>query len=66
MVSSVTRLLITLHWNMTTRDRIERLSSTIDTLNPFEDKRDFAASILSECSSFQFDNEEEFYLPTTT
>ena len=41
-----------------TQDRIERLSSTIDTLNPFEDKRDFfATSILSECSSFQFDNE---------
>ena len=40
------------------QDRIERLSSTIDTLNPFEDKRDFfATSILSECSSFQFDNE---------
>ena len=31
------------------QDRIEKLSSTIDTLNPFEEKRDyFATSILSE------------------
>ena len=31
------------------QDRIEKLSNTIDSLNPFEEKRDyFATSILSE------------------
>ena len=40
------------------QDRIEKLSNTIDTLNPFEEKRDyFAASVLSESESFQFDTE---------
>ena len=40
------------------QDRIEKLSSTIDTLNPFEEKRDyFASSILSECENLQFDTE---------
>jgi len=40
------------------QDRIEKLSSTIDSLNPFEDKRDFfATSILSECENLQFDTE---------
>ena len=39
-------------------DRIEKLSSSIDTLNPFEEKRDyFATSILSESVSLQFDSE---------
>ena len=39
-------------------DRIEKLSNTIDTLNPFEEKRDyFATSVLSESMSLQFDNE---------
>ena len=39
-------------------DRIEKLSNTIDTLNPFEEKRDyFATSVLSESTSLQFDNE---------
>jgi len=39
-------------------DRIEKLSNTIDSLNPFEEKRDFfATSILSECISLQFDSE---------
>ena len=39
-------------------DRIEKLSSTIDSLNPFEEKRDyFATSILSESVSLQFDSE---------
>ena len=34
------------------QDRIEKLSESIDTLNPFEEKRDFfATSILSESSS---------------
>ena len=39
-------------------DRIEKLSSTIDSLNPFEEKRDyFATSVLSESISLQFDTE---------
>ena len=40
------------------QDRIEKLSSSIDSLNPFEEKRDFfATSILSECENLQFDTE---------
>ena len=40
------------------QDRIEMLSDTIDSLNPFEDKRDyFATSILSESVNLQFDTE---------
>tara|TARA_B100000963_G_C22553666_1_gene638011 strand:+ start:229 stop:693 length:465 start_codon:yes stop_codon:yes gene_type:complete len=40
------------------QERIEKLSKTIDSLNPFEEKRDyFATSILSECVSLQFDTE---------
>ena len=40
------------------QDRIEKLSNTIDSLNPFEEKRDFfATSILSESINFQFDSE---------
>ena len=40
------------------QDRIEKLSKTIDSLNPFEEKRDyFATSILSESVNFQFDTE---------
>ena len=39
-------------------DRIEKLSKTIDSLNPFEEKRDyFATSVLSECENLQFDTE---------
>jgi len=39
-------------------DRIEKLSNTIDSLNPFEEKRDyFATSVLSESVSLQFDSE---------
>ena len=41
-----------------TQERIERLSNSIDTLNPFEEKRDFfATSILSESINLQFDSE---------
>jgi len=41
-----------------TQDRIEKLSNTIDSLNPFEEKRDyFATSVLSESESLQFDTE---------
>ena len=40
------------------QDRIETLSNTIDSLSPFEEKRDFfATSILSESTNLQFDSE---------
>ena len=40
------------------QDRIEKLSNAIDSLNPFEEKRDFfATSILSESINLQFDSE---------
>ena len=40
------------------QDRIEKLSNTIDSLDPFEEKRDyFATSVLSESESHQFDTE---------
>ena len=40
------------------QDRIEKLSTTIDSLNPFEEKRDyFATSVLSESENLQFDTE---------
>ena len=38
-----------------TQERIEKLSESIDTLNPFEEKRDyFATAVLSESSSLIF------------
>tara|TARA_Y100001958_G_C21089685_1_gene443187 strand:+ start:97 stop:558 length:462 start_codon:yes stop_codon:yes gene_type:complete len=41
-----------------TQDRIEKLSNAIDSLNPFEEKRDyFATSVLSESENLQFDTE---------
>ncbi len=40
------------------QERIEKLSNTIDSLNPFEEKRDyFAVSVLSESENLQFDTE---------
>ena len=40
------------------QDRIEKLSASIDSLSPFEEKRDFfATSILSESINLQFDSE---------
>ena len=46
------------------QDRIEKLSNTIDTLNPFEDKRDyFATSVLSESISLNFDSEGRVSIP---
>ena len=40
------------------QDRVEKISNTIDSLNPFEEKRDFfATSILSESTNLQFDSE---------
>ena len=40
------------------QDRIEKISTAIDSLNPFEEKKDyFATSILSESINLQFDSE---------
>jgi MraZ protein len=40
------------------QNRIEKLSDSIDTLSPFEEKRDiFATSVLSESINLQFDSE---------
>ena len=46
------------------QDRIEKISNSIESLNPFEEKRDFfATSILSESTSLQFDTEGRVLLP---
>ena len=40
------------------QNRIEKLSDSIDSLSPFEEKRDiFATSVLSESTNLQFDSE---------
>jgi len=40
------------------QDRIEKISNAIDSMNPFEEKKDyFATSILSESINLQFDRE---------
>ena len=40
------------------QNRIEKISNTIDSLNPFDEKKDyFATSILSESINLQFDSE---------
>ena len=40
------------------QNRIEKLSDSIDSLSPFEEKRDiFATSVLSESVNLQFDSE---------
>ena len=45
------------------QDRIEKITNTIDSLNPFEEKRDFfATSILSESINLQFDSEGRILL----
>ena len=45
------------------QDRIEKISNTIDSLNPFEEKKDFfATSILSESINLQFDGEGRILL----
>ena len=47
------------------QNRIEKLSDSIDSLNPFEEKRDvFATSVLSESVSLQFDSEGRISLPS--
>ena len=46
------------------QDRIEKISNAIDTLNPFEEKRDyFATSILSESVELHFDTEGRVIIP---
>ena len=45
------------------QDRIEKISSAIDSLNPFEEKKDyFSTSILSESINLQFDGEGRILL----
>ena len=40
------------------QDRVEKISTAIDSLNPFEEKKDyFVTSILSESINLQFDSE---------
>ena len=47
------------------QDRIEKISNAIDSLNPFEEKKDyFATSILSESINLQFDSEGRILLTT--
>ena len=47
------------------QNRIEKLSDSIDSLNPFEEKRDvFATSVLAESVNLQFDGEGRISLPT--
>ena len=45
------------------QDRIEKISNAIDSLSPFEEKKDyFATSILSESINLQFDSEGRMLL----
>ena len=45
------------------QDRVEKISNAIDTLNPFEEKKDFfATSILSDSINLQFDSEGRIIL----
>ena len=44
--------------------RIEKISNTIEALNPFEEKRDiFATSVLAESVNLQFDTEGRISIP---
>ena len=46
------------------QSRIEKLSESIDSLNPFEEKRDiFATSVLSDSVNLQFDSEGRVSIP---
>ena len=46
------------------QSRIEKLSESIDSLNPFEEKRDvFATSVLAESVNLQFDSEGRISIP---
>ena len=45
------------------QDRIEKITNSIDDLNPFEEKKDyFATSILAESVNLQFDSEGRILL----
>ena len=47
------------------QNRIEKISNAIDSLSPFEEKKDyFATSILSESVNLQFDSEGRISLTT--
>ena len=47
------------------QNRIEKLSNSIDSLNPFEEKRDiFATSVLAESVNLQFDSEGRISIPS--
>ena len=47
------------------QDRIEKISTAIDSLNPFEEKRDyFSTSVLAESANLQFDSEGRISLST--
>tara|TARA_B100001123_G_scaffold319763_1_gene358511 strand:+ start:398 stop:778 length:381 start_codon:yes stop_codon:yes gene_type:complete len=47
------------------QSRIEKISESIDSLNPFEEKRDvFATSVLAESENLQFDNEGRVSIPS--
>jgi len=46
------------------QNRIEKLSDSIDSLSPFEEKRDiFATSVLAESINLQFDGEGRISIP---
>ena len=48
------------------QNRIEKLSESIDSLNPFEEKRDvFATSVLAESINLHFDTEGRISIPET-
>ena len=47
------------------QSRIEKLSNSIDSLNPFEEKRDvFATSVLADSVDLQFDSEGRISIPS--
>ena len=47
------------------QNRIEKLSNSIDSLNPFEEKRDiFATSVLADSVNLQFDSEGRISIPS--
>ena len=46
------------------QNRIEKISDSIDNLNPFEEKRDiFATSVLADSVNLQFDSEGRISIP---
>ena len=47
------------------QSRIEKLSDSIDSLNPFEENRDiFATSVLADSVNLQFDSEGRISIPS--